>query len=141
MEQRAQRINQPAWLTEQNAKSRIALFWSGGKDSYLALRALQRDLPDECITLVTTFDLGNRIVAHQEIHLQDIVAQATALDCPLLGIPLAAGADYVTQVKDGLELIPGLQQLAFGDLHLEHIRDWREEAFAGLVKSRQLDGV
>ncbi|MBO6700870.1 MAG: hypothetical protein JJ921_00925 [Pseudomonadales bacterium] len=139
MGQRAEKINQPAWLTEQDTKSSIALFWSGGKDSFLALRALRRDLPNESITLVTTFDLGNRIVAHQEIHLQDIVAQASALGCPLLGIPLATGADYVTQVKDGLELIAGLKRLAFGDLHLEHIRDWREEAFSELVHSRQLE--
>ena len=44
------------------------LFFSGGKDSFLALRALRRALPAAAkrVVLVTTFDAESRTIAHQE---------------------------------------------------------------------------
>jgi diphthamide synthase (EF-2-diphthine--ammonia ligase) len=100
------------------------LFWSGGKDSLLALEALET----ASLTLLTTFDPRRRAVAQQEIPLEDIVAQATALDLPLLGVPLD-GRPYVEVVDEALGLLPGARTLVFGDLHLVSIRDWREAAF------------
>lgn len=46
-----------AWnkFTDEDAE-RIVLFWSGGKDSFLTLRALQKRGGKERITLLTTFD-------------------------------------------------------------------------------------
>ena len=41
--ERAGRIRQPAWMTDQrpgDVERAVLLFWSGGKDSYLAYRAL-----------------------------------------------------------------------------------------------------
>ena len=34
------------------------------------------------------------------------------------------------QLAPALELVPNCATLAFGDLHLDHIRKWREDAFA-----------
>ncbi|WP_298336405.1 DUF5522 domain-containing protein [uncultured Erythrobacter sp.] len=128
---RSQRIQQPAWLTgsrPNGSGETVILFWSGGKDSFLAYRALmekQRFAP----VLLTTFDVRTRIIAHQELLIDDVINQAEALGVPLIGVPLHSGRDYVEQLVPALDLMPACKYLAFGDLHLEHIRNWREEAF------------
>lgn len=46
-----------AWKTfRDDGAERVVLFWSGGKDSFLALRAIQKSRLNERITLLTTFD-------------------------------------------------------------------------------------
>lgn len=130
---RADRIRNAAWLTEANEAATIALSWSGGKDSYLALRALQRQHAGADIVLFTTFDAETRVVAHQELPISAVVEQASVLGKALIGIPLRPHHDYFGQVKAGLSLAPLIATLAFGDLHLEHIRAWRESCFAPLL--------
>ena len=132
VDERAGRIQNAAWLTDANPAATMALSWSGGKDSFLALRALERQYPASDIALFTTFDAGSRMVAHQEVAIAEVVEQATALGKALIGIPLTSQRDYFAQVSAGLALLPELQTLAFGDLHLEHIRAWRESCFAPL---------
>lgn len=128
---RATKIQQPAWLTDARPASEAAvhiLFWSGGKDSYLALRALQRD---GCmVVLLTTFDARSRIIAHQELPIDAVVRQAIHLCLPLIGVPLHHDVDYLDHIAPALELVPQGRALCFGDLHLQHIRGWRENAFA-----------
>lgn len=109
------------------------LFWSGGKDSYLTLRQIQRTSPHQPV-LVTTFDAHLRKVAHQELALDLIIRQAKHLGLPLLGIPLHPGRDYEETVAPALRLIASPARLVFGDLHLEHIRSWREQAFESIAK-------
>lgn len=129
---KAARIQQPAWLTDvrPQGEGEIALlFWSGGKDSFLALRAMQRS--DQYVpVLLTTFDARSRIIAHQEYAIDEVVTQAEALGVPVIGVPLHSGPDYVEQLLPALDLVPTCTHLSFGDLHLEHIREWRENAFA-----------
>lgn len=137
IEDRARRAQQPAWLTgrEPTDAPVDVLFWSGGKDSFLAYRALERAGVRD-IALLTTFDAETRVVAHQEVAVDLLVRQADALDVPLLGIPLHPGLDYVNRVADGLRLVPAVARLVFGDLHLEHIRAWREDAFRAVAAAR-----
>jgi diphthamide synthase (EF-2-diphthine--ammonia ligase) len=95
------------------------------------------------IVLVTTFDAESREIAHQDTKVSDAVAQAQALETPLMGVPLPRGGDkderrggYIEVVQSALELIRNevarregsLIGLAFGDLHLMHVRTWREAA-------------
>jgi len=117
-----------------------ALFWSGGKDSYLAWRYLQREpeMRERDAVLLTTFDARTQIVAHQQIPLARIREQSAALGAPLLTVPLRARVDYLERVKSGLNLLNQrcrIKRLIFGDLHLESIRNWREDRFAPLAKS------
>lgn len=112
------------------------LWWSGGKDSFLALRALLRDgtaTSRRQVVLATTFDAISRVIAHQEVHISQVERQAKHLDLSLLGIPLvpqaAEGGGYVARVSAGFEVVRArapIRQMATGDLHLRHIRDWRE---------------
>lgn len=136
---KASQIQQPAFLyrsptscTEEEAPIKI-LFFSGGKDSFLALRALTRNSEPATVILLTTFDATSRVIAHQDIHIQDIQRQAEHLQISLLGIPLqrAGGEKYIDRLRRGLRVIEDaykrpITTLVFGDLHLGNIRGWRE---------------
>ena len=140
LDTRSKRIQQPAWLSEARPdpdQPCTVLFWSGGKDSYLASRAMAREGVSN-ITLLTTFDARSRMIAHQEFEIETVVGQAQRLGLALIGVPLHSGPDYVDQIAKGLTLVPQADTLAFGDLHLEHIRSWREEAFADHERTRGL---
>jgi iron complex transport system substrate-binding protein len=105
---RSEKISQPAWLLPPSCveedddddddadapQQALVLFWSTGKDSYLALRALRRTYPlggPVQLVLLTTFDADSRHIAHQEVEVQQAVAQAQALELPLFGVPLQRG--------------------------------------------------
>ncbi len=114
----------------QNDGKCEVLFWSGGKDSFLALRkrANRHLCSTENIVLLTTFDMTTRVVAHQEVPLSCIVRQAKHLDLDLIGVPLHPGLEYSKQIAAGLAAIKGTpHSLVFGDLHLTHIRQWRHD--------------
>ncbi|KAL9179378.1 hypothetical protein ACHAXT_008668 [Thalassiosira profunda] len=152
---KASKIQQPAFLCEGlNAgedslctslssippRSHVkVLFFSGGKDSFLAVRRLVKQRQESCggpfsLVLLTTFDAGSRIVTHQEISIDAVVRQAEHLRLPLLGIPLhrSSGEKYLDRIEKGLDAIrqrvPDVSlTLVFGDLHLDHIREWRDK--------------
>lgn len=134
---RAARGKQPSWLTTDTAPAAPAdvLFWSGGKDSFLALRALHREGLHP-IMLLTTFDVATRTVAHQEIHIDAVIRQAEHLGLPLLGVPLHPGETYMDRIRAACELVPRIARLVFGDLHLLHIREWRGVAFREFAADR-----
>ena len=137
---KAEKIQQPAFLFQSTTCSNNdmsvpikVLFFSGGKDSFLALRALMRNPEPALVILLTTFDAISRVVAHQEVHIQEVQRQAQHLEISHLGIPLnrAGGENYVDRLSRGLRVIEDVYKrpittLVFGDLHLEHIRGWRE---------------
>lgn len=132
LEQRAKRIQRPAWLFENRPSGPPSVVsWSGGKDAFLALQSLDH----RPVVLLTTFDARSRRVAHQEIDITTIVAQARALELPLLGIPLHPEQDYLAALEAGLRTLVPVHELVFGDLHLVHIRQWREDAI-GPVAAR-----
>lgn len=140
LEARARKIQQAAWLTQARPDPACdvgLLFWSGGKDSFLAYRRLIEDKRIGLV-LLTTFDARTRMIAHQEYSIDVVVEQANQLGLPLIGVPLHSGADYVAHILPALDLVPSCARLCFGDLHLEHIRTWREEAFAANPRTSNL---
>jgi len=137
---RSRRIQQAAWLTTARpdpACETALLFWSGGKDSFLAYRALLRTGKAN-IALLTTFDARSRMIAHQDFAIDRVVEQALHLDVPLIGVPLHPGVDYLDHLSGALDLVPECQRLCFGDLHLESIRGWREKSFAAHPRTADL---
>ena len=102
----------------------VVLFWSGGKDSYLAYLKLAET--ETNIVLCTTY--ANGMVGHQEIPVENIVAQAKHLNRPLLLIALKSNERYEHRVSNALDE-HNVTRLAFGDLHLEEIKDWRVRFF------------
>jgi diphthamide synthase (EF-2-diphthine--ammonia ligase)/ABC-type Fe3+-hydroxamate transport system substrate-binding protein len=146
------RIQQPAILYKQSSTASMfslkennnvkVLFNSGGKDSFLTIRALAKSHNNGSpfgLILLTTFDSTSRKIAHQEIPIEDVVQQAKHLDISLLGVPLrrSSGESYSDRIQRGLEVIEAnflradnqITSLVFGDLHLEHIKAWRDNNF------------
>ncbi|KAG1677228.1 hypothetical protein FOA52_013427 [Chlamydomonas sp. UWO 241] len=145
---KAAKIQQPAWLHMPErgiSDSVIVLLWSGGKDSFLALRALLRGTlagDTRRVVLLNTFAAATRIVAHQEVKASDIARQATHLDIALVGCPLHPGGTYVERIKAALAVVSGVSHvagLACGDLHLQHIRAWREETLRGALDGLSIE--
>ena len=134
MEDRPHRISAPALLAGDfgDLEGPVdVLLWSGGKDSFLAARALRREHggAKNRLVLLTTFDAGSKIVAHQELPIVHIVRQARQLRVPLVGVPLWSSVPYETRVGDALRFVAdavGVRRVASGDLWLEHIAAWRE---------------
>ena len=114
------------------------LFWSCGKDSYLAYRKLSEAGVE--VTLLTTFDLTTGVIAHQDLSIQTIVGQAKHLGLPLIGVPLHSEQPYEEHIVNGLKLVDA-KQLAFGDLHLQLIREWREKTFGEDPRTQDLELV
>ncbi len=130
-------VEPPQWLTQLRPAPEAVdvLFWSGGKDSFLAYRALLRE-GARPVVLLTTFDAASRTIAHQELRIEAVVRQAEHLRVPLLGVPLHPGLAYEARIAEAIALIPRVARFVFGDLHLEHIREWRTGAFRELAESR-----
>ena len=118
-----------------NTSSRDVLFWSGGKDSYLALCYLQ-DQSETDPVLLTTYDDESGRVPHQDIPIEIIRQQALDLGLILFMVPLsypATNEDYLKAIENHLETTPfEINRLMFGDLHLNDIRIWREKQFGAM---------
>ena len=127
----------PLWLTGLRPPPGPVdiLFWSGGKDSFLAYRALLRE-DARPVVLLTTFDAASRMIAHQELRVELVVRQAGHLKAPLLGVPLHPGHAYEARIAEAAAMVPAITRFVFGDLHLEHILEWRRGAFRELAATR-----
>lgn len=110
------------------------VFWSGGKDSFCALRALRRESIRDPV-LLTTYNGDTGIVAHQEVSIADVKRQAICLNLPLIGVPIAYG-EYVPCLQKALDKLEDngvhVMRLVFGDLHLAHIKRWRDAHLGSL---------
>jgi uncharacterized protein (TIGR00290 family) len=117
----------------------LALGWSGGKDSALALQAL-RAAGREPVALLTTVTEGvERISIHgvrrELLHRQ---ARATGIEVVEVRIPLPCPNEvYEARMEEALARPPldAVAEVAFGDLFLEDIRAYREERLAPTGRS------
>ncbi len=111
---------------------RPVLFWSGGKDSYLALSFLRKNGKADPI-LLTSYNEENNIVPIQNISLTDIQIQADNLALELFPVALPEkcnNEEYIRRITAALSLHSGSPtELIFGDLWIEDIRQWREDVF------------
>jgi uncharacterized protein (TIGR00290 family) len=144
---------------------RAAFFWSGGKDSALALHRLRRDHPDlEPVTLVTCLSQAYDRVSMHGVRRQLIVEQADALGLPVDFIVIPHEPDPDTPMPHqapGTAFPPndvyartllaalgrlksaGIEAVVFGDIFLEDLRAFRDQllAPAGLVGSYPIWGA
>jgi len=109
----------------------LALAWSGGKDSALALHALRAAGREPRVLLTTVTEGVERISIHG-VRRQLLHAQAAALGLPVVEvrIPLPCpNAVYEERMAEALAQPPldAVEEVAFGDLFLEDIRAYREE--------------
>lgn len=119
------------------AKEKVLLFWSGGKDSALALHYLKNNSLYEIVGLVTTFDKEKNTVPFHGIPDSLILDQAKMLKLPLQRIFLpseCSNEEYIEHVGKILFLFAkrGIRTVAFGDINQIEIRKFREEILTAL---------
>jgi uncharacterized protein (TIGR00290 family) len=111
----------------------VALAWSGGKDSSLALAALRADPTVEVVALLTTITRDFDRISMHGVRRSVLQAQVAALGLPLVEATIPAAASnlvYEEAFAAALAILrqqqPDLRHLAFGDLFLEEVRAYRE---------------
>jgi uncharacterized protein (TIGR00290 family) len=111
----------------------IALAWSGGKDSSLALASLQADPAFQPVALLTTVTGDYNRISMHGIRRSVLDAQVRELGLPLVEAtipPEANNAIYEEAFARALGVVrsqhPELRHLAFGDLFLADVREYRE---------------
>ncbi|PWB79979.1 MAG: ATP-binding protein [Candidatus Methylomirabilota bacterium] len=116
---------------------RALVAWSSGKDSAWALHALRQAGEVEVAGLLTTFNEAFDRVAMHAVRRELVEAQARAAGLPLIEVPLpwpCSNAAYEEAM--GRALAEARAQLkithvAFGDLFLEDVRQYRESRMQG----------
>lgn len=116
-----------------------ALSWSGGKDSVLALRALQAEPGEGPGALITTVTANYGRVSMHGVRRELLGTQANAVGVPLVEveIPVACSNDvYEQRLGRALAEAPlrEAHTIAFGDLFLADIRAYREERLRAIGK-------
>lgn len=112
-------------------REQILLSWSGGKDSALTLHAIRAHGEFEVVALVTTVTEDSARVSGHEVRRELLEQQARALGLPLRVVPVPRNAPNeiyearLTAALDG-DRRRGIERIAFGDLHLEDVRAYRE---------------
>jgi len=115
----------------------VLLSWSGGKDSALALAALNADPSVEVCGLLTSVTRGYDRISIHGVRRALLEAQAAALELPLTEIalePRCSNTEYETAFLSAVETArsrhPELSAIAFGDLFLADVRAYRERLLA-----------
>lgn len=116
--------------------SGVALAWSGGKDSALALWVMREELGTPPAALLTTYTEDFDRVSMHGVRRELVRAQAVAAGLPLveIGIPAACPNEVYEQRMAAALAAPPLAAaatIAFADLYLEEIRAYREERLLG----------
>jgi uncharacterized protein (TIGR00290 family) len=110
------------------------LAWSSGKDSAWALHLLRRQ-GVEIRALLTTINQAADRVAMHGVRRSLLEAQAESAGVPLWPVPLpwpCTNDDYEARMGDACRqaVAEGFDSIAFGDLYLRDIREYRERQLA-----------
>jgi uncharacterized protein (TIGR00290 family) len=113
----------------------ILFSWSSGKDSALALHEVLGSGSYTVAALLTTVTADYDRVSMHGVRRELLEAQASALRLPLEKIwirPNASNQDYEDQMRAALERYQagGVNAVAFGDLYLQDVRQYRETQLA-----------
>ena len=116
----------------------VALSWSGGKDSALALSALRHE-GTEPEALITTGTATYECVSMHGVRRELLARHAEALGLPLFEVvipPKCVNDVYEAQMAAAFASPPlaGVAAVAFGDLFLDDVRAYREERLAARGK-------
>ncbi len=109
--------------------------WSGGKDSCMTLAEILRDETRSVAALLTTVTEGYERVSMHGVRLAVVQQQADALGLPLdvVYIPQNASNEmYESRMEAAFARFhqAGVTTIAFGDLFLADIRQYREQWLA-----------
>lgn len=113
----------------------VAMSWSGGKGSALALESLLRNANYEVVALLSTLTSEYQWVAMHGIRRELLVRQSQLAGLPLVGSWISSSAandEYEQAMAERFIEFrdDGITSIAFGDLFLEDTRAYRERLVA-----------
>jgi uncharacterized protein (TIGR00290 family) len=109
--------------------------WSAGKDSATALLRLQQDPKYEVVGLLTTLTEGYDRVSMSGVRQELLQRQAEGVGLPVHQVwipPQCINPVYEARMGQAVEHLKadGVEAVAFGDLFLEDVREYRERQMA-----------
>jgi uncharacterized protein (TIGR00290 family) len=122
-------------MSEARVPDDVLFCWSGGKDSAMALHALREQGECRVSALLTTItDAYDRISMHG-VRRELLERQAESIGLPLHSVripPQCINATYEARMKEALDqhFAQGVRSVAFGDIFLEDLREYREKNLA-----------
>jgi uncharacterized protein (TIGR00290 family) len=122
-------------IEDQSQEKAVLVSWSGGKDSCMALREVQRTPNIRVEALLTTVTRDFDRISMHGVRRILLERQATSLGVPLHQIFISKGAsndEYEAKMGEALSGYRdrGIDTVVFGDLFLEEIRVYRERLIA-----------
>lgn len=117
-------------------RPKALLSWSSGKDAAWALHVLHQAGEVEVVGLLTTTNAAFDRVAMHGVRETLLEAQAEAVGLPLWKVPLpwpCPNEAYETLMAEACAraMAEGIEIMAFGDLFLEDVRDYRVQKLEG----------
>jgi uncharacterized protein (TIGR00290 family) len=117
-------------------RKKLLLSWSSGKDSAWALHRLRQQNQYEIVGLLTTVNQAFNRVAMHGTRVELLRAQAASAGLPLIELPLPWPCsndiyESIMQSACSEAISAGVEVIAFGDLYLQEIRDYREKQLQG----------
>ena len=115
---------------------KVLLSWSSGKDSVWALHLLRQQPDIEVVALLTSFNSAADRVAMHAVRRALVDAQAARTGIPQWSVDLpwpCSNAEYEERMRGVCQraVAEGITAVAFGDLFLQDIRDYRERQLQG----------
>jgi uncharacterized protein (TIGR00290 family) len=122
-------------MSEDHMPEDVLFCWSGGKDSAMALHALQSAQSHRVTALLTTVTEEFDRISMHGVRRVLLERQAESIGLPLHAVlipPQCVNATYEARMNDALNehLARGVQRVAFGDIFLEDLRVYREQNLA-----------
>jgi uncharacterized protein (TIGR00290 family) len=116
--------------------TKVALSWSSGKDSAWTLHLLLQRPDIQVAALITTFNSEADRVAMHAVRRALVEAQADRAGLPLWAVELpwpCSNVEYEDRMRAVCQraIAEGIRAVAFGDLFLQDIRDYRVRQLQG----------
>jgi uncharacterized protein (TIGR00290 family) len=116
--------------------TKVALSWSSGKDSAWTLHILRQQSDIQITALLTTFNTEADRVAMHAVRRALVEAQAERIGIPLWAVELpwpCSNLEYEDRMRATCEraTAEGITAVAFGDLFLQDVRDYRIRQLQG----------
>jgi uncharacterized protein (TIGR00290 family) len=120
---------------EKPVKEKVVLSWSGGKDSAMAAYQLLASQKYEIAALLTTVTEDFDRISMHGVRRDLLERQADSLEIPLhkILIPKVCSNEiYEARMREALDHFKaaGITKIAFGDLFLADVREYRDERLA-----------
>src|SRR5258707_6567441 len=122
-------------MSEVHVPEDVLFCWSGGKDSAMALHALQSAQGHRVTALLTTVTEHFDRISMHGVRRVLLERQAESIGLPLHAVlipPQCVNATYEARMSEALNehLGRGVRRVAFGDIFLEDLRVYREQNLA-----------